>query len=136
MSSEAELNTLTARFNTQFSASQPTVSIAWPNIEFTPTTGSPWVRFSLRSADASQVGFGSSAVRDRFLGTVFVQVFTPIDQGASPALQIADDAAAALRRYSTTGLFTRTPLIQAIGPTGDGWYQVNVSVPYQRDEDF
>lgn len=136
MSYEAELTTLATRFNVQFSASQPSVGIAWPNTQFTPTVGTPWVRFSVRQADASQIGFGSSAVRDRTQGTVFIQIFTPTDEGVIEGLQIADDAAAALRRYSTTGLFTRTPLVQDIGPTGDGWYQVNVSVPYQRDEDF
>lgn len=136
MSYESELTTLASRFNTQFSASQPSVSIAWPNTQFTPTVGSAWVRFSLQQVLADQIGFGSSVVRDRHQGTVFVQVFAPTDKGVKSALEIADDAAAALRRYSTTGLFTRTPLVQDVGPTDDGWYQVNVSIPYQRDEDF
>jgi len=136
MSYEAETATLTARFNSVFPGLQPTVSIAWPNAPFTPTTGVPWVRFSIQQAPAEQIGFGSSSVRDRHYGTVFVQVFVPVETAVQTAMQIADDAAAALRRYSTTGLFTRSASIQDVGPTPDGWYQVNVSVPYQRDEDF
>jgi len=136
MSYEAETAVLTARFYAQFSVSQPSVGIAWPNAPFTPTTGVSWVRFSVQQAPAEQIGFGSSSVRDRHYGTIFVQVFVPVETAVQTAMQIADDAAAALRRYATTGLFTRSASVQDVGPTPDGWYQVNVSVPYQRDEDF
>lgn len=123
---------------------QATYPVAWPNLQFdwrddaVDGSGRPkaWVRFSIAGGfdGAFQASLGPTPIQ-RHTGVVFVQVFAPMDKGASEALTLADTAAAVFRGQSTAGVTFRTPSVNAVGSDGT-FYQVNVTAPFWRDTTF
>jgi len=125
-------------FDTAWKAGSNT-SLAIPNRNFTKPAELPWVRLSYQTDIATSIEIGKG--QHRHPGTVFVQVFTPEDQGDKPALVLADEAALIFRGKQVSSgangrIIFRTPMIRAIGVTDDGWFQVNVVIPFIRDEFF
>lgn len=123
-------NELRGRFNTLWGSTTP---IAWPNAAFT-TPLVPWVRFTVRSGEANQLTFGASTNNFRHSGVIIIQVFTLLDTGEALALQHADQIASIFRNWCGQSVRCRTPSVKDIGNDGEGWYQVNVVVPFQWDE--
>lgn len=107
-----------------------TSDYTFDNEDFTPPEDTPWVRLVVRHTSSNQVSLGSSGNRkfDRD-GLVFVQVFTPLDQGSAVAdalvekvLEIFEGKTIDLIRFTDV-----TP--REVGPM-DGWYQVNVDAAF------
>jgi hypothetical protein len=65
-----------------------------------------------------------------------ISVFTLLAQGDATALALADAAAGIFRNWGGTNIRCRQPRIVNIGPDGQGWYQINVEIPFIRDELF
>ena len=130
MSFESTANTIRSRFNTQFSSSRPNVEIAWENVHFEPNNGKPWVRFTITEGESFQ-----SAITPEFRhpGVIIVQVFTPDGQGDGEARAIADDVVSAFQGVTDAGIIYRAGSVNVIGADGNGWYQINVSIPFQYD---
>lgn len=132
MSTLIENNELRTRFNTVWASRTP---VAWPNIPFTPPSPqSEWCRFSIVEGESRQTTFGATTNNFRTPGTLFVQLFDKPGAGDADILQRADEVAGIFRNWCGTNVRCRVPTIRAIGDTSDGWYQVNVSVPFVRDE--
>lgn len=132
MSTLIENNELRTRFNTAWASRTP---VAWPNVAFTPPSPqSIWCRFSLVEGDTIQTTFGASTNNFRTPGTLFVQLFDKPGIGDAAILQKADEAAAIFRNWCGTNVRCRAPHMKNIGATSDGWYQVNVNIPFIKDE--
>ena len=94
----------------------------------------PWVRLTLTYSSARQVSMGAGNSNfHRFQGVANVQIFSPIDVGSKPALELAD---------KVVGLFTAnrigqsqmlTAETQILGDDGFSRYQINVVCPFYFD---
>lgn len=129
MSFATEANAIRSRFNTQWAGA---TAIAWPNVSFTPTTGTPWVRLSILPSGADQTEIGD--LRNfRHDGSVLVEIFTPENEGDGEARTLAEQAAAIFRGVTAGGIVYGAPYTTTNGNDGAGWFSVSVWCPYYRD---
>ena len=137
---EAASDAILAQFKTSLDSSRPNVPVSWPNIEFAPAedfdeaSNEAWARVSVQGAGARQASLGAvGSRRCRSAGLVYVQVFAPIGVGANQALAVADDVATALRGVTASSVRLKAPSINPIG-RDEGYYQVNVTTPFEFDQ--
>jgi hypothetical protein len=71
----------------------------------------------------------------RHLGVIDMAIFVPAGSASKSALVLADTAAAIFRGVTFGGIVCRAPEIRSVG-VQEGWFHVNVSVSYSRDELF
>lgn len=131
MSYVAEHNEIRTRFNTVWNNTLP---VAWPNVEYTPTVGTPWTRITIFDNPSAQVDIGSPLKTYRNTGLIIVQIFCELNKGNGTALGYADTVAGIFRNWCGSTVRCRAPHVEDIGNDGHGWYQVNVSIPFVRDE--
>jgi hypothetical protein len=121
-------------FNTGWAGATP---VAYENEKFTPPDDASFVKLFIKPDDAFQHEIGSTQVTFRQPGLIFVMVFSPADKGNNAALTLADQAAVIFRRQSSSftdgRILYRAPSIKAIGITDEGYFHVNVVIPYIRD---
>jgi hypothetical protein len=126
-----------SRFNTQWAGA---TTIAWDNVAFTPPTGTPWVRVSIRPSDAYQASIGTTGARTfRDEGLIFIGVFVPENEGEGEAWTLAESAADIFRGVTAAGVVYSgpagdAPRVEVLGPDGSGWFQVQVRVYYRADQ--
>lgn len=139
MSAVKENTAIRTLFNAGWGNTTP---VAYPNEPFTSPKDTAYAVLSIKADDAFQIELGAPGpgVTFRQPGLIFVQIFTPADEGNNAALALADTAAAIFRRQSSTivdgRILYRAPSIDTIGITKEGWFQVNVVIPYIRDSFF
>ncbi len=137
MGAATENTSIRTLFNAGWASATP---VAYENEPFTPPADAAYAALFVKPDDAFQHEIGSPGVQFRHPGLIFVMIFTPPDKGNNAALLLADTAAGIFRRQSsslTNGrILYRSPSIKPIGITDDGWFHVNVVVPYTRDEFF
>ena len=121
-------------FNTGWAGATP---ISYENEAFTPPDNGPFVSLVVRPDSAFQHEIGSTRVTFRHPGLIFVMIFSPPDEGNNASLVLADAAADIFRRQSSTftdgRILYRAPSITPIGITDEGYFHVNVVIPYLRD---
>ncbi|WP_363324460.1 phage tail terminator-like protein [uncultured Roseibium sp.] len=117
-------------FSTAFTAAHPSVPISYENIDFTPTSGQPWVRISIRTQESTRRNIGSSVKNYDFSGNVFVQIFAPLGEGLGDAYAIADTVDEIFRNVETEHIRFRSPSASPVGESSS-WYQVNATVPFR-----
>lgn len=135
-----EEQAIMTRVSTEWGSTTP---VAWPNVDFDPETEAksgndwlPWVRISVIRGTGSAVQADiAESPRHRHFGTLSADVFSPQGAGTAPALTLADSFAASFRSVTAGGITYRTPSMTTVGSDGV-WHQVNVSVPFYRDEVF
>lgn len=98
-----------------------------------------YVALFIRDGEGNQISLGTPALR-RWPGIVIIQVLVKEDTSTRVARGYADTIAAIFDRvqFSVDGSGTitcATPSIQIIG-TRDGYFQLNVTVPYHRDKQY
>lgn len=119
-----------SRFAANFTA-VPAANIAFDNVPFdVPTTS--WVRLVVNPGVSEQVAMGATK-QFRHSGLITVQVFTPVDKGSQAAFDLADDVSEIWRGASFSGIIARVPSATVAG-VRDGWFQINVDVPFYFDE--
>jgi len=95
-----------------------------------------YVRLTIRHNDAAQETLGAVGNR-KFtrLGSAFVQIFTPVDQGSQAADGFVATAMGIFEgvRISGTTVRFKDVIPREIGPDGK-WYQVNVQADFEYDE--
>lgn len=131
---QGEFEALAGVFETGWANQTP---IAWENLDFSPPDPmSSWVRFSVLSGEAFYASIGAPGNNViRHPGLIVVQVFVPLNAGALLTLDLADDAAGIFRDYRSGGVRCSPPWVTTIRPSArDGWHQVNVNIPFVRDE--
>lgn len=131
-------------FSTAWAGTTP---VAWPGRDFDiPTDYSSWVRMSIFESDTRQIEIGTpNNMHFRESGVIIFQIFTESDKGDGPALTLGDQIATIFRKqrvtYTNGRVIFRAPQVRVIGATTDvngtgdagNWFQVNVSIPYIRD---
>jgi len=128
-----------SRFQTAWGTTTP---VRWENAPWVQPVAVPWVAFFLRSGAGQQASINTRPLH-RFAGVVMVQVFVPEETGEVRAHTLADQIAAVFRTSDghgaqftagTQGQITcRTPYAETV-PARDGWFQMNVVVPYIREK--
>lgn len=108
-------------------------SIAWPNVQFEPSEGSPWIRPSNLPNDPVAIG-----LRDddnvRTQGFYQIDIFTPANEGPGSALSLADQIANHFRKglqitSGNSAVKLGVPGQQPASPSG-AWFRVAVLIPY------
>lgn len=88
-----------------------------------------WIRVTIAPATAEPACIGSNKIR--VTGQIIIQIFTPIGDGPKPAFEIADEIAELMQNKSI-GSVTNTWTAETlrIGDDNNGWYQINVLIPF------
>mgnify|MGYP003635785188 CR=1 FL=1 len=133
MSYETKAKALLDKFDLTFSAAEPTVEIAYPNVQYEPTKGTNWVRFTINWGQQDPASIGALNNRYRTTGVITVQIFAAQGEGPVAALGIADNVVATLRGTTISGIRTKGTRLQNIGGD-DGWFQINAITPFEYDE--
>lgn len=115
-----------------------TTPIKFQNVPFNETA-TAYVALFLQDGEGLQISLGTVALR-RWAGIIIVQVFVPETTGTSVARGYADTIGAIFDRVQfssgNSGVIScRTPSIETIG-LRDGWWQVNVTIPYRRNKQY
>lgn len=115
-----------------------TTRIAYENEKFVPQGNEKYVSLIIRPDVSGQMELGdSNGVHFRHPGLIFVMVFVPSDKGNAVAMSLGDQAADIFRRQRSTftdgTILYRAPTVEPIGITDEGYFHVNVVVPYTRD---
>jgi len=135
MSYEQERDDIETHFLTEWTT---TTKIRWDNVKWdNPAEDPSWVALTIITDEADQISLGDNP-RYRFPGMVIVQVFVKEGTGTGVVNQLADQVVEAfrLRTLGTapTGFVKfQTPWKRREG-VKNGWFQMNVFAPYQRDE--
>lgn len=132
--SSATINTeLRTRYNTW--VDKPTLT-EFPNELFTPPNPvAYWARFTVRLGEEYRmdIGTGTTGGTYRIPGVLIVQLFYPQNKGNGTVLLKADSLAAKFRNWCGTTITCEAATVEEIGIT-EGYYQVNVTVPFRQDE--
>lgn len=121
----------------RFAANWTTTSIKWDNVPF-PEMASSYVALSILTGGGERITIGNSNPRHRWAGVISIKILTPEDSGNAVARVYADTIAGIFRdaQFSAGTNCTITCGTPAIKPGAvvDGWYVINVVVPYRRDK--
>ena len=133
MSFADERRAIENRFSANFSA----LPVQFENVRWNnPATGG-YVRFTIRNSGGAQISTGQSPLH-RYAGVIIADIFMPEESGTNAARAHADTIEAIFRRAqfsagSSGTILCRTPSITVVGIV-DGYLQISVSVPFQRDK--
>lgn len=105
------------------------------NDSYQPQPTESWVRFALRGAVSTLASVGTPGGNSvRYPGTILIQVFTPLATGDAAGRSLADRAAQIFEGAKIEGFDIGLPYIStAEEPNEEGWYQINVTVPFTRN---
>jgi len=93
--------------------------------------GDPWAALTIQHGESFTVEIGT-APETRRTGRIVFRVFTKDGQGANEAHALAKSLAAHFEYWQSGGLSTQAASLSRVGPA-NGWYQVNVAVPFRAD---
>lgn len=97
-----------------------------------PNNSVNWVRVNILNSDSRQISLGSNPYY-RYKGLLIFQIFTRPNTGSGKSNQLSDTITNLFRGVSLNSITFKTPMKDTIGEV-DGWFQVNVSVPFFREE--
>jgi len=120
------------QFDTAFTAEEASVEIAYPNVHYAATHGTPFVRVTINWGNQRPASVGGADNLYRTVGVVQVQVFADEGTGPREALGIADSVVASLRGITVSGVRLKGTTLQTIGAKR-GWYQINTTTPFEFD---
>jgi len=126
MSFADERKDIESRFSTNWS----TTSIAWGNADFNTPNNAEWVRFSILNGNTAYRALGGLK---RHTGVISVQIFAPANSGTNTLRGYADTIANIFDGKKFSDVVCDVASMQTIG-TDDRWHQINVNIPYWRDE--
>lgn len=118
-----------------------TTSIKYDNVPFTVPSVS-WVSISVWDGNSQKMSLGAGAQLRRSTGTVFINIYTPLNKGSKAARDLADLVIPIFRDKQVSGITFEEPDVRRIGEqyfsingveSTTQWYQMVVSVPYFHD---
>ena len=104
-----------------------TTDIAWDGVDYTPEAGTSWISLSILPGEDQSSTMGSY----KHIGVLTIQIFTPEHEGSAVARGYADTLSGIFRKVEQSGIVFKMPTTTRVGAS-NGWYQMNVSVPYHR----
>lgn len=85
-----KINEIRIALENHLATSSPALpAISWPNVPYTPTTGTPYIRARFMPVTRRPVTAGPTP-EQRHTGLFMVNVYTPEDQGAAAGMGYAD----------------------------------------------
>lgn len=132
MLNEVEASSLIEQhFDTAWNARTP---INWDNDNAAPN--GPHVAFSIDHASSTRISMGNADGTETFLneGLVTVQVFTPQGTGTENSRLLAEGVKAILQGFRKGSLCLKAATPRKIGEDGNGFWQVNVDIPFEYME--
>lgn len=94
----------------------------------------PWVRFVIREGTGALDSIGAPSRLERQTGVLIASIFVAQGTGTQTPRTYADDVAAIWRGFfDEPCVHFLTPYVNVVG-AADGWYQLNVLIPYQNNE--
>jgi hypothetical protein len=112
--------------------------IAFDNINFKLGEDS-FIRLTINEGESSQITLGPAPNLHRGVGITTIQIFVPDGSGTTQIRTWADQLIALFKSQKETSgqasVTTLSPHARRVGTDSDGWYQMNVNVPF-RYEDF
>ncbi len=123
-----------AALETQLAATLPTTPAAWPNVAFDPAIDAVdaegnkvlWIRPTNKPGTAEIADFQDG----KQPGIYIIQIFAPEGEGEGEANATAETIMAAFRRQTISGVECLQPYPNDVGNDANGWYQVNVVIPW------
>jgi hypothetical protein len=100
-----------------------------------PQHANEWIRVRITDLRSDQASMGSSAVKYRHFGILIIEIYVTEQTGSGVATRYGDTLAALFRGETVGDALFRAPVVRQIG-RDEGWYRVNVEIPFQRDECF
>ena len=91
-----------------------------------------WIRVNILNADSKQISLGSNPYY-RYIGLLIFQIFIKPNVGSGRALQLADQITTMFRGMTLHSMTFHPPQVDIVGESG-GWYQINVSTKFHREE--
>ena len=125
-------------FNTTWSGLDPAVPVITPNEKSLDQTDE-WVRFTIKAGNAEVLEIGDPKRYTRTIGVVIIQVFVRPDTGDGRARELCDTIEGIFRNAEASitdgSIRFREPTSTEVGlAENEAYYQMNVTVPYYRDE--
>lgn len=119
-------------------ANWATTPIRFEGVPFTEPS-SAYVALTVLTGEGVQISLGDVALR-RWPGVIVIQIFVPELSGTRQAKTYADSLGAIFDRAQfssdNSGVIScRTPSVETIGML-EGWWQVNVLIPYRRSRQY
>lgn len=134
MSYSDAYSAITSKFEDEWNDRIP---VHWENVVFDPSDKDAWISFYAMSGDSAQASIGGSTNVFRHAGVIVAQIFTAFNIGKPEILGHVDAFCAIFRNKVFANIKTGAPNIVNVGiDQATGRYQVNVSIPYYRDESF
>ena len=135
----ADLATIRKAFDKHLSNNWNVNLITWDNTARPLEQDTEWIRPFLSVDDSENVTIGglSGQWRIRHTGTYIIQLFSPINKGAGDINRAADQLLKAFNNLNTEldeNIYTYACTADRIGDEGNGWYQINISVPFTADQ--
>ena len=124
-----------------------TTAVKYDNVPLTTYPTTAWVGLEVWDGKSGQASLNTStgattvALR-RATGTVFINIYTPLNKGSKAARDLADTACAIFRSKQVSGITFEEPSVRRVGEqyfsingvqSTTQWYQLIVSVPYFYD---
>lgn len=100
------------------------------NLKFETPTDGIWLRVTIKGGINQLHGMNTKPCVLQ-VGTVIIQLFDRIGNGTKAIKTRADSLANHLGCYSTGKLELLAPSVIDMGDDGNGFYQINVSIPYR-----
>jgi len=134
MSYASEYSTIMTKFNSEWDSRLP---IHWPNVFFDPSGVDGWISVHVLNGESRQVSIGGLTNAFRHAGVIMAQIFGEPGEGTNDLYGHVDAFSGIFRNKVFSGIHTGAPTIQHVGlDEATGKYQINVSIPYYRDESF
>lgn len=83
------LNDIRVILESRLAGTQGLPSVAWPNVPFTPTTGTPYVRAEFIPVSRRPSVAGPNP-EQRLSGLFYITIYTPEERGAAAGMTVAD----------------------------------------------
>lgn len=106
-------------------------AIAWPNTSFKPTVGELWLRPTILPAESFPASIGIYGT-NRLSGVYQIDIFSPLDAGRRPSVQMVDDIIEHFSRGLTIEVDNLVVHIEESWPSASNaeetWYHTPVNV--------
>lgn len=104
--------------------------LQWPNRPFTTPTTGIWGRVTFQGGNGFLAGMADTPLT-RTTGILTIQLFDRKNNGSANVLAMADSLGLHLEYFAAQYLELLAASTIDVGDDGQGFYQVNISVPYR-----
>ena len=130
MSAATKHAAIRAYFASRWTSLGDGTTVVYENLDYTPVTDTAYIAFGIRPVESAWVASGWADS----IGAVVIAAMTPANAGPEAAETLASTIATCLGRQLDSGVQFDEATVENIGPDGQGWYQVNVRVPWYYQE--